>query len=501
MIQKRPSFLFIQSEHENIGLEYLSACLKKAGFIVNLLFIPKPFDNTSIHISVKKNPENQQISKTIKKLHPDVVCFSPFTPEYLWCTQKAKFIKSHFKNIFTLFGGVHVNSVPEYVIKDKSVDGLIVGEADYSLIEFAKNFFTEKLYSTPSLWIKKHRQVIKNPLLPLPLELDRLPFPDKQIFYEQIPTPLRDYSYVVMGSRGCPFSCAYCSNNVYKKLYFGQKRLRFRSPENIIEELKLAKTLYPFKIVEFMDDVLTIDETRLLALLKLYRRHVKLPFTCFLHPQLVTPKSIHFLKKSGCFWLKIGVQSANEQYRRNFLNRNELNADIIRVSELCHQYKLDFSFDHIFNLPGETEEHLVEAVKLYNLCRPTIINFGSLIYLPKTDIINFGLKYKNISKNDVVKINYGLDPVSHLNNSERFSFQYAGQKTVNVSGFSLLFTFINIFPRSLVDLSLKLKLYRLNVPNSVLIFFKVISKFISGQGFLYIGVLKSVLYYLFFNSH
>ncbi|MFA5026006.1 MAG: radical SAM protein [Candidatus Shapirobacteria bacterium] len=496
MISKKPSFLFIQSEHENIGIEYLSASLKRAGFTVNLFFSPKPFDNTSIHISIKKSPENQQISKIIKKLHPDVICFSPFSPEYLWCTQKAKFIKSHFKSIFTLFGGVHVNSVPEFVIRDKSVDGLIVGEADFSLIEFAKNFYTKKLYSTPSLWIKKGRQVIKNPLLPLPGNLDDLPFPDKKIFYEQIPAPLRDYSYVIMGSRGCPFSCAYCSNNVYKKLYFGQKRLRFRSPENIVEELKLAKTLYPFKIVEFMDDVLTIDEARLLALLKLYRRDVKLPFTCFLHPQLVTSKSIRFLKKSGCFWLKIGVQSANEEYRRNFLNRNESNADLIKVSRLCHQHKLTFSFDHIFNLPGENEDHLIEAIKLYNLCRPTIINFGSLIYLPKTDIIASGLKYKIISKSDVVKINYGLDPVSHLNNSQRFSFQYAGQKTVNVSGFSLLFTFITIFPRPVVNLALRLKLYRLNIPNPILIFFKVISKFKSGQGFLYLGVLKSAFYYL-----
>lgn len=496
MIAKKPSFLFIQSEHENIGIEYLTAALKKSGFTVNLLFIPKPFDNTSIHFSVKRNPENKEISQTIKKLRPDVVCFSPFSPEYLWCTQKAKFIKSRFKSIFTLFGGVHVNSVPEFVIKDKSVDGLIVGEADFSLIEFAKNFYTEKLYSTPSLWIKKGRQIMKNPLLPLPGNLDDLPFPDKEIFYEQIPAPLRDYSYVIMGSRGCPFSCAYCSNNVYKKLYFGQKRLRFRSPENIIAELKIAKTLYPFKIVEFMDDVLTIDEARLLALLKLYRREVKLPFTCFLHPQLVTPKSIRYLKKSGCFWLKIGVQSANEKYRREFLNRNESNADLIRVSKLCHQYKLTFSFDHIFNLPGETEDHLVEAIELYNLCRPTIINFGSLIYLPKTDIINAGLKYKIITKSDVKKINYGLDPVAHLNNARLFSFQYAGQKSINVSGFSLLLTFITVFPRPIVNLALKLKIYRLNIPNPVLIFFKIISKFKSGQGFLYLGVFKSAFYYL-----
>jgi len=497
MISKKPSFLFIQSEHENIGIEYLSAALKKANFSVNLLFIPKPFDNTSIHFSVKKNSENQQILKTLKTLHPDVICFSPFSPEYLWATQKAKFIKTHFKSVFILFGGVHVNSVPKFVIKDKSIDGLIIGEADYSLIEFAKNFYSEKLFTSPSLWLKKGRQIIKNPLSPLPTDLDTLPFPDKGIFYEQIPVPLRNYSYVVMGSRGCPFNCAYCSNNVYQKLYHNQKRLRFRSPKNIIEELKLAKTLYPFRIVEFMDDVLTIDESRLLALLKLYRSHIKLPFTCFLHPQLVTPKSIRFLKKSGCFWLKIGVQSANEKYRRDFLNRNESNADLIRVSKLCHQYGLTFSFDHIFNLPGETEDHLIEAVKLYNLCRPTIINFGSLIYLPKTDIINFGLQYKIISKDDVLKINYGRDPVTHLNNARLFSYQYSGQKSINLSGFSLLFTFITLFPRPIINLSLKLKLYRLNIPNPVLIFFKILSKFKSGQGFIYLEVFKSAFYYLF----
>jgi anaerobic magnesium-protoporphyrin IX monomethyl ester cyclase len=496
MNSKKPKFLFIQSEHENIGIEYLSASLKKNGFEVFLLFIPKPFDNTSLHFSFGKKDENQQIIKTLKKLKPNVVCFSPFTPEFSWASNKAKFIKSHFKNIFTLFGGVHVNSVPEFVIQDKSVDGLIVGEADYSLVEFAKNFYSKKLFSSPSLWIKKGKKVIKNSLLPLPQNLDDLPFPDKKIFYDEIPEVLRDYSYVVMGSRGCPFNCAYCSNNVYQKLYTGQKRLRFRSPQNIIDELLLAQSLYPFRHVEFMDDVLTIDESRLLDLLTLYRRHIKLPFTCFLHPQLVTKKSIQYLKKSGCNWLKIGVQSANEDYRRQFLNRNESNKDIIRVSKLCHQYGLTFSFDHIFNLPGETEDHLIEAVKLYNLCRPTIINFGSLIYLPKTDIIASGLKYKIISKNDVVKINFGLDPTSQLNNARLFSFQYKNQKDVNVSGFSLLFIFISIFPPKIIDIFLKYKIYRRHIPNSILIFFKIISKFFVGQGYLYLGVFKTLFYYL-----
>jgi len=494
----KPKFLFIQSEHENIGVEYLSAALKLAGFEVDLLFFPKQFDNGSIKLFVSdEKKENSQILTKIKEYKPNIVCYSPFSSQYFWATKKAKFIKSKFPEIFNLFGGVHVNSVPEVVIKNKIVDGILVGEGDYTIVEFAKKFNKKTYYGMKSFWGKKKNKLIKNNISCLPKDLDILPYPDKELFYTKIPKSLQDSSYVIMGSRGCPFACTYCSNNVYQELYKGQNRLRFRSPENIIKELEEAKKRYTFDRVEFMDDVLTIDQDRLGKLLKIYHRRINLPFSCFLHPQFVTEKMIKMLKTKGCFWLKMGVQSANEDFRKKYLNRFESNEELIRISKLCHKYKLRFSFDHIFNLPGESKADLIEAVKLYNLCKPSIINFGSLIYLPKTKIIKYGLEEKIINSRDVWLINRGKDPVFQSSNINRLSCQSKHREKVNISAFSFLFILTTITPKFFIDFLLSIKFYDISITiNSfILIIFKTISKIKARQFYIYYGVLKNLVIY------
>lgn len=495
----KPKILFIQPEGENTGIEYLSASLKKNHFPVDLLFIPRPFDNSAFHLFNPRhdNADQQAITRKIDSSHPDIIGFSPFTSQFQWCLKQAKFIKKHYPSLFILFGGVHVNSVPHEVIKEKPIDALIVGEADLQIVEFVKHFRTEEMYHLSSVWIKQGQTVIKNKLSPLVKNLDTLPFPDKDLFYSQVPPQLLDTTYLIMGSRGCPFACAYCANNVYQQLYLGQNRLRFRSPKSIVAELQLARKKYHFRMVEFFDDVLAIDEKHLQPLMKLYHQKIHLPYTCYMHPQLVTENIIKILKKSNCCWLKLGVQSANEDYRKKYLHRYETNADVLRVSKLCHKYGLSFSLDHIFNLPFETETDLVAAVKLYNLCRPTIINFGTLIYLPGTDIVDLGVKSKILRPSDVQKINRGINPVYDLGNIDLISYKYQRQsQAINISAFAFLFMMVTTTPPWFVDLLLKMKIYHLRhrVPQPVIIFSKIIAKARAKQLYIYRSVLKSIYY-------
>lgn len=496
-----PRFLFVQTEQENIGVEYLSAALKQNSIEIELLFFDRIYSNNAFHLGKvtpnidKENLIQKRIIKKIREYQPEVVCFSPFTSQFLWTIKQAKLIKQKFPKVFVLFGGVHVNSVPETVIKQKCIDGIILGEADKPIVEFANNFFDKnKLEKIESLWIKKNGSVIKNKLAKLISDLDNLPFPDKDIIYSQIPADLLDKTYVIMASRGCPFACTYCANNVYQKLYLGQKRLRFRSPVNIVTELFEAKKKYNFKMVEFFDDVLTVDEKRLDELLKLYRKKVKLPFTCYMHPQLMNEQIVKNLKKSGCCWLKMGVQSANEEYRKKYLRRGETNQEIIQAALWCNKHKLTFSLDHIFNLPGETEENLVEAVRLYSKCKPTIINYGTLIYLPGTEIIEQGKKMGILSDKDIEMISEGKDPVVHMSNMELFTRKEKKIKNINISVFAMFMSLIPIAPTWFIMMLLKFKIYqvRSEVPQAIMVILKVLTKIHAKQLYIYVAVFKAI---------
>jgi len=480
--------LFIQKEFENIGIEYLSANPKKNNHQVDLVFFPFPISDIK---------ENKIISQKISEYKPDIIAFSPFTSHYQWSLSKSRYIKSKYSAIFTLFGGVHVNSVPEMVIKEKPIDGIIIGEADENIVTFANTFKTDYT-KTPSLWYKNKHKIYKNPLSKLIEDLDKLPFPDKELFYSKMPSGLTSLPYTAMGSRGCPFACTYCSNNIYQKLYLGQKRLRYRDPAKIVDEISTAKNKYHFKRVEFSDDVLAVDLKRLAKLTRLYKRKVNLPFACFFHPQLVNKKTITYLKQGGCDWLKLGLQSANEEYRHKYLNRHETNLQVLKVSQLCHQLKLGFSFDHIFNLPFETSQDLIEAVSFYNQCRPSIVNFGGLMYLPKADIIKHGLASGDIQKKDLPAINNGSHKLSRQYNVPWYSYKQA-DKTTNTSIFMLLFILITLLPQKIISLLMKLQVYRFPfpVPNYIIVPLKIISKLVSGQIYLYKdGIRQRIIQFL-----
>ena len=465
-------FLFIQKDNENVGVEYLSSSLKSAGHLVELVFFQYPFGDAL---------ENKIILKKLTEYKPDIVCCSPFSYQYRWSLAKVSFVKKKFPKIFTLFGGVHVNSVPEVVIKEKVIDGIIIGEAEKIIVEFANNFAKEDVSNTPSLWYKKGKEIKKNQLAPLETNLDSLPFPDKGLFYLSSPG-LKYLSYTAIGSRGCPYACSYCYNSIYQRMYQGQKRFRQHSPEYVIKELVINKKKYGFSRIEFADDVLAVDIPRLKKLMGLYSKKIKLPFGCFFHPNLVKEETVKLLKKGGCTWFKLGVQSANEQYRKKYLHRHETNENILQVAKLCHKHGLQFSFDHILNLPGETKEHLIEAVTFYNKCRPTIISFWGLMYLPATEIIQYGFQAGVISKKDVSKINQG-----DFSSLEIVPWRDSEDNSINMSAFMLLFVLISLLPEKAIDFLVKARFYDVpfKIPNIVLVPLKILAKIRAGQFYLY----------------
>lgn len=500
-MSKKIKFLFVQPEHENIGIEYLSGSLKNGGHQVELTFFPRPLENVSFSIG-KENieKENKQLEYDFLRIKPDIVAFSPFTAHYQWAIQKAEYLKNKYK-CFIFFGGVHTTFAPETVIMDKNVDAILIGEGEEALLEFADKYDSRDIYNIRNIWVKKGSEIIKNPLRPVNQFIDKLPFPDKSLFYDKYPSYLvKGSAYTLLSGRGCPFACTYCCNDVYGKVYKGENRIRFRAVKNVIEEINFFVDKYKFGKIDFVDDVLALNISRLEELLPIYTKSVGLPFMCFLHTNLLTEDMVRLLSEHRCLWLRIGVQSASEEYRRKVLNRTETNEKIIKVADWCRKHRLNFSFDHIFNLPGETEKDLIAAVNLYNRCRPTIINFGNLLYFPKTKIIDFGIKEGAIKESDIALIDAGLNVVSLESNIDRIlGKKKLNKETYNISVFSLYFILISLVPPAVIRFMLKMKLYKIKfrVFPALLIFLKVLSKFKAGQGYLYINAVKYSFYWLF----
>ena len=417
--RSRSKILFIQKEIVPFGVQYLAALLKKHGYDVKLVFFFDPFSNNNMMLrkAGRLNEEFRRFTlRTIEEYQPDLIAFSTFTMTFRWSVEMAAFIKSHH-NIPVIFGGYHASMVPEKAILETPIDMLGIGECENMMLNLVRAMETgADIRNINNLWMKEGDTVYKNPLDPLLTDLDSLPFPDKTI----CPRGSYDLSYSLMGSRGCPYRCTYCANNYYATMYKNWCKVRFRSIENILAEIEhVTRTYGRIRRLDFADDVLALDNERLGNLLYAVKERYGIPYSCFLNPNLIDEKSIQILKDTGCYWLKIGVQSTQEEKRRKYLRRFETNRQIEAIAAWAHKYDLNFSFDHIFAFPFETKEDLVESVHFYNRTRPTIINYGSLVYLPKTAILDIAKDKGILRQEDIDGIENGEHESSLTSNVAR----------------------------------------------------------------------------------
>lgn len=493
--------VFVTFAVENLAVEFLSSFLQSKGHQTETVFDPRSFATEVIQFKhlEKIFDVKEALVKQVVSMKPDIIGFSMFTINYQRSLVVAKLLKKALPHTPIIFGGIHPTSVPERVIKQKCVDMVCVGEGEYSLLELMDSYKNGIFSRTDirSIWFKKNGKIIKNPGRPMVENLDTLPFPQKDIFYKFYPGFMDDY--YTISSRGCPFACTFCANNVIRNVGKGfGKPIRRRSPKNIVDELAIAKNKYGFKKLTFVDDVFVQDLPWLKEFSKLYQKKVGIPYAMLTHPKFLTPEIAQTLKDSGCYFLLFGIQSASEKIRREILERFETNDEIRRAAQSCKQAKLAFSIDHIFNIPGETIKEYVEAMHFYNELRPSVINAYRLQFFPKTKIIKWAIKYGMLKKSDIPKIEEGKTSTSI---AVGFGNKDMADPDNVFSNIQLFFMFLPLIPPKLATKIINTKFYehRYPIPLIVVASAKLFITFLNRRADVYFGIIKSILYFLSYD--
>lgn len=453
--------VFVYGGYDSLGLEYLSAVLKKAGVEVFLAFDPRLFADhyTNWPLLAHHFDRRERVVKRALEFEPDLIAFSVVTDDYQWALSIAWMIKAKC-NVPILFGGAHPTSVPERVIAKPQVDYLLIGECEEAIVDLAKGLEAGEVpEDTPNLWIKKHNQIISNPPRPLIENLDLLPFPDKELFYAEMPFLRRDYRTIT--SRGCAYHCSYCVNDLLRRLYEGRGPfLRRRSVENVIQELRLAKRRYRPARVQFYDDVFTSHPEWLREFAPRYRNEIGLPFWCSANPLCIDREVVGLLKDMGCMEIQLGVQTVADALRSEILHRAGSNEDNLRAIRLVREAGIKCVADNISGLPGETEEDLLAALDFYIEAKPSRISDYRLRYYPRTKIMDIARDLHVLSRHAIRRIEEG---------EGSSSFALGGTPTAHAANSRLLamLHLIPVLPRFVSKLLLRSGLYRLLSPKVI----------------------------------
>ena len=193
-------------------------------------------------------------------------------------------------------------------------------------------------------------------------------------------------SMFIMASRGCPYGCIYCNKSVFGK------KVRFRKPEKILEEIKWLYNLYGITEIFFQDDTFNlrrewIDKILTLIIENGLNKNIsyRAPFRA--NEKLVDEKLLSLAKEANFKTIFYGVENGNQDML-NRMHKGLTISEIKRAFKLTHDAGLDTIGAFIIGLPGETVETIKDSINLWKEIRPTHSGFTLATPFPNTQFEN-----------------------------------------------------------------------------------------------------------------
>lgn len=188
--------------------------------------------------------------------------------------------------------------------------------------------------------------------------IDSIPWPDREDFPDM---KIRDF----ISSRGCPFNCGYCYNDKWAKLT-GEKRVRTRNPRDVVREIIEVSPAF----VYFQDSCFGVDMKWMREFSALYRREVNIPYHCHLRPSQVDDERTLLLHDSGCFSVRIALETASDRLRKLINRGKTTNYETISAAKLLRKWGIMLMIQNILGLPTSTIEDDLETLEVNIRCKP-----------------------------------------------------------------------------------------------------------------------------------
>lgn len=349
--------------------------------IAYLSSIAKQLNHQTFFCSLDRN----DLIPAVDEVKPDVIGYSVNVIGY------QKTVEAHKKatkihNFVSIMGGPHPTISPE-TFSESGMDAYCVGEGEYAFRDFLIKVEQGDSFDNVENLITKNKV---NPVRPYIADLDELPPVDRDLVISNsfLKNTAKKTFYV---SRGCPFKCAYCCNNYYRKLYKGKGPVVRRfSVERIIREIEDVGKKYRMDFVKFGDDCFAIKvDDWLEEFSEKYPKRVGIPFNCFLRLDTVDDAMLKLLKKAGCFSINVSVDSTSRYVRETILQRQMRSENIVERLRKIRQYGINTLVNYMLAVPESTLQDDLDTIKLNKEAKVVYPSYTTTVPMEKTELYNY----------------------------------------------------------------------------------------------------------------
>lgn len=402
------------------GISYISSLLKKNGHQTRLLVLGSNYYNDG----------KKQLKAYMEEFDPGLICFTAVFSQYKFIEEMAQYVKKQWPGSYLIIGGVHATLQPNEVITGP-FNAVCIGEGEYPVLELCQQLESRQIpKGIPNLWFNTiDGSIEKNLPREFIQDLDLLPFPDHAMWEPWI-HERHDDEMVILGGRGCPYDCTYCSNHALRTVAKGNY-VRMRSPENILGEVEYLYRKYPHRMFFFEIETLDCYKSWTIELCcKLAEFNASLldPVSFGsnyrISPQTIDENLFSSLEKAHFTIINIGLESGSELIRRNILKRNYTNGDFLKVISLARNHGLKIFVFNMIGLPGESLDDHKETVQLNRLVQPDGHYTGIFFPYPGTELYTMCIEKGLIQKASFVKMER-RQPIMSLPSFSKFQIKSA----------------------------------------------------------------------------
>ncbi len=328
------------------------------------------------------------IARYIQEWSPDVVGISGMTPEAPAIHQIAAAARGAAPSARILAGGPHVQAAADSVMLDENFDAACIGEGEETFPEMLEAFDAgESLEAVAGVaWRMEDGTVATTAPRPAIQGLDEMANPAWDLIDIPSYSRVRNMNGGLLAarpymglftSRGCPYKCEYCHE------VFG-KSTRFRSAENVVDEMELLHREHGVNEFHIYDDIFNLDKKRAKKVCDLILdrgMRVKLAFPNALRGDIMDRELVEKLAAAGCYTTCLAVETASNRLQK--LLKKNLKVDKVAesISQCADANILTIGY-FMLGFPTETEEEIHSTVDFALKTRLHRASFFTVVPFP-----------------------------------------------------------------------------------------------------------------------
>lgn len=358
----------------SLELCIMSTELKSKGHTVNL-----------IDMKINQLDETDYESELLK-YNPDIICIEDIPEVHSNSKKIIKLARKLFPNCLITMRGELASFEPKMILeRNPELDMVLRYETDYTLSEIIEHLNGDKNFKEiNNIGFKENGNIIITEIRKEPIDLDRLPRPDRKL-YDIDKYLLRDSETIVKSSRGCPGKCLFCIKTRFESF-------RIFSMKRFCDEIEELQHL-GFKSFFFSDDTFAFSMKRLNDFAdEVKKRNLKVKWTSNLRIIDITDEKIKLMKELGAYRVFVGIETINKNSSKT-INKNLAPEFIKEKIAILKKYDMQFHASFILGNPNDTEEDLEETIKFVKEIKPTLVTFNLIKIYPGLDLYNEPEKY------------------------------------------------------------------------------------------------------------